>query len=108
MRLIRCPPGRISGEILYRGRDLLALDEAELADIRGKDIAMIFQNPISSLNPGFVGAQLLEAMTLHPPARRRTLRDRVREIFTRVGHSLGRAPGPGLPPISSGGMCQAP
>ena len=107
MRLIRCPPGRISGEILYRGRDLLALDEAELADIRGKDIAMIFQNPISSLNPVFrVGAQLLEAMTLHLPARRRTLRDRVREIFTRVGIPSAERRAQDYPHQFSGGMCQ--
>jgi ABC-type dipeptide/oligopeptide/nickel transport system ATPase component len=53
LRLIRCPPGRITGEILYRGRNLLQLGEAELADIRGKEIAMIFQNPIPSLNPVF-------------------------------------------------------
>src|ERR671937_513298 len=49
LRLIRCPPGRVTGEILYRGRDLLQLEEAKLADLRGKEIAMIFQNPISSL-----------------------------------------------------------
>jgi oligopeptide/dipeptide ABC transporter ATP-binding protein len=107
MRLIRCPPGRISGEILYRGRDLLALAEAELADIRGKDIAMIFQNPISSLNPVFrVGAQLLEAMALHLPARRRTLRDRVREIFTRVGIPSAERRAQDYPHQFSGGMCQ--
>src|ERR671925_1234064 len=45
LRLIRCPPGRLTGEILYRGRNLLQLSEAQLAAIRGRDIAMIFQNP---------------------------------------------------------------
>jgi ABC-type dipeptide/oligopeptide/nickel transport system ATPase component len=49
LQLIRCPPGRLSDEILYRGRDLLQLDEAELADIRGSNISMLFQNPISCL-----------------------------------------------------------
>jgi ABC-type glutathione transport system ATPase component len=43
--LIRCPPGRVSGEVRFRGRNLLALDEPALARIRGKEIAMIFQNP---------------------------------------------------------------
>ena len=43
--LIRCPPGRVGGEVRFRGHNLLALDERTLADIRGKEIAMIFQNP---------------------------------------------------------------
>ena len=66
MGLIRRPPGRIAGEVWFAGRDLLSLDEPELARIRGKDIAMIFQNPAGSLNPVFrVGDQLHEAMALH-------------------------------------------
>jgi oligopeptide/dipeptide ABC transporter ATP-binding protein len=107
LRLIRCPPGRLSGEVLYRGRDLLRLDEAELAQIRGKEIAMVFQNPTSSLNPVFrVGAQLLEAMALHLPTRRRTLRERVLDIFTRVGIPSAAQRAQDYPHQFSGGMCQ--
>src|SRR5688572_13194516 len=64
--LIPCPPGRVTGEVRFRDRNLLELDEPALARIRGKDIAMIFQNPTGSLNPVFrVGDQLHEAMALH-------------------------------------------
>jgi oligopeptide/dipeptide ABC transporter ATP-binding protein len=107
LRLIRCPPGRVTGEILYRGRDLLQLEEAELAAIRGKEIAMIFQNPISSLNPVFrVGQQLLETMALHLAGRRRTLWEKVLEIFTRVGIPLAERRVHDYPHQFSGGMCQ--
>ena len=69
--LIRRPPGRMAGEVWFGGRDLLTLDETALARIRGKDIAMIFQNPGASLNPVFrVGEQMLEAMMLHLPEGR--------------------------------------
>jgi oligopeptide transport system ATP-binding protein len=107
LRLIRCPPGHLSGAILYRGRDLLQLDEAEMADIRGKEIAMIFQNPISSLNPVFrVGEQLLETMALHFPERRRTLWQKAIDILTRVGIPSAERRAQDYPHEFSGGMCQ--
>jgi oligopeptide/dipeptide ABC transporter ATP-binding protein len=107
LRLIRCPPGQISGEIVYRGRDLLRLSEAELARMRGKEIAMVFQNPMSSLNPVFrLGAQLREAMALHLPVRRRTLWARVVDIFTRVGIPSAAQRAQDYPHQFSGGMCQ--
>jgi oligopeptide/dipeptide ABC transporter ATP-binding protein len=107
LRLIRCPPGRITGEILYRGRNLLQLGEAELADIRGKEIAMIFQNPIPSLNPVFrVGEQVLETMALHLPGRRRTLRQKAIDILTRVGIPSAERRARDYPHQFSGGMCQ--
>jgi oligopeptide/dipeptide ABC transporter ATP-binding protein len=107
LRLIRCPPGRISGAILYRGRDLLQLGEAELANIRGQEIAMIFQNPIASLNPVFrVGEQLLETMALHLPARRHTLWQRAIDILTRVGIPSAERRAQDYPHQFSGGMCQ--
>ena len=93
LRLIRCPPGRITGEVWFRGRNLLALDEGALADIRGKDIAMIFQNPGASLNPVFrVGNQMLEAMAVHLPDSRGVLRERVADI---LAVSASRRPGHG-------------
>jgi oligopeptide transport system ATP-binding protein len=72
MRLIESPPGRIaSGEILLRGRDsrmrdLAKLDMAQMQSLRGNDIAMIFQEPMTSLNPVYtVGEQIIEAIQLH-------------------------------------------
>src|SRR5687767_7684348 len=66
MRLI-APPGKIvSGEILFDGKDLLKLSDAEMREMRGDDIAMIFQDPMTSLNPVFtVGEQIAEALRLH-------------------------------------------
>jgi oligopeptide/dipeptide ABC transporter ATP-binding protein len=107
LRLIRCPPGRITGQVLYRGRDLLQLSEAELADIRGKEIAMIFQNPISSLNPVFrIGDQLLETMALHLPGRRHRFWDKAIEILMRVGIPSAARRAQDYPHQFSGGMCQ--
>ena len=67
MRLIPTPPGKIeSGEIRFEGRDLLKLSEEEMRKIRGNDIAMIFQEPMTSLNPVFtIGNQIGEAIALH-------------------------------------------
>jgi oligopeptide/dipeptide ABC transporter ATP-binding protein len=107
MGLIRRPPGRIAGEVWFGGRDLLSLDEPELERIRGKDIAMIFQNPSASLNPVFrVGDQMLEAMALHLPEPRATLRERVVENLARVGISSPRARARDYPHQFSGGMAQ--
>jgi oligopeptide/dipeptide ABC transporter ATP-binding protein len=107
LRLIRCPPGRITGEVRFRGQDLLTLDEAALARIRGKDIAMIFQNPAGSLNPVFrVGDQLHEAMALHLAESRRTLRARALELLARVGISSPPARARDYPHQFSGGMAQ--
>jgi peptide/nickel transport system ATP-binding protein len=67
MRLIPDPPGRIvGGRVRLEGRDLLALDEAAMRDVRGNDISMIFQEPLTSLNPVLtVGDQIAEAIELH-------------------------------------------
>jgi peptide/nickel transport system ATP-binding protein len=69
MRLIQSPPGEIvSGQIFFNGQDLLKKSEAEMRKIRGKDIAMIFQEPMTSLNPVFtIGEQISEAIELHHP-----------------------------------------
>jgi oligopeptide/dipeptide ABC transporter ATP-binding protein len=67
MRLVDEPAGRIvSGEILFKGRDLLKLSEEEMRDVRGRDIAMIFQEPMTSLNPVLtIGRQLTEGLEIH-------------------------------------------
>ncbi len=78
MRLIQTPPGKIvSGHILFRGEDLLTYSEERMRKIRGNEIAMIFQEPMTSLNPVFtVGNQIGEAIALHQPG---LTRDQVKE-----------------------------
>ena len=67
MQLVPCPPGRVDrGTILFGGRDLLSLSEREMLKVRGGEIAMIFQEPMTSLNPVYtIGDQILEAILLH-------------------------------------------
>jgi oligopeptide/dipeptide ABC transporter ATP-binding protein len=108
MRLIPMPPGRIAGgEILFEGTDLLQLRESEMRKVRGKSISMIFQEPMTSLNPVFpVGDQVSEVITLHEKLSAREARDRVIEAFRRV-----RIPAPesridDYPHQMSGGMRQ--
>src|SRR3982751_3742630 len=76
MRLI-APPGKIAaGEILFDGRDLLTLSNRDMRDVRGDDIAMIFQDPMTSLNPVFtVGEQIAEALRLHRRLSRKDARN---------------------------------
>jgi oligopeptide/dipeptide ABC transporter ATP-binding protein len=105
--LIRRPPGHVTGEVRFRGQNLLALDEPALARIRGREIAMIFQNPGASLNPVFrVGDQLVEAMQVHGRERRSTLWQRAVEIFTRVGIPAAASRARDYPHQFSGGMAQ--
>ncbi|MDP6537981.1 MAG: ABC transporter ATP-binding protein [Planctomycetota bacterium] len=87
MRLIPDPPGKIArGEIHFGGRDLLALDYAQMRKVRGREIAMIFQEPMTSLNPVFtIGMQVAETLRHHediPPA---AARERAVEVLTQVG-----------------------
>jgi oligopeptide transport system ATP-binding protein len=80
MRLIPTPPGRIvAGEVMYQGRDLLTIDEEEIRQVRGNKIAMVFQDPMTSLNPVLtINQQVSEALELHmgmdkDQARKRTI-----------------------------------
>ena len=86
MRLIPQPPGRIvEGEILYNGRNLLDLSPAQIRKIRGKEISMIFQEPMTSLNPVFtVGEQIAEAIRLHEGLGRRDAMDKTVEMLRLV------------------------
>jgi peptide/nickel transport system ATP-binding protein len=74
LRLVPSPPGRtVSGRIEFAGRNLLDLTEAEMRDVRGNDISMIFQEPMTSLNPVLsIGRQIAETLTLHQGLDRRT------------------------------------
>jgi peptide/nickel transport system ATP-binding protein len=108
MRLIASPPGRIAaGSIRYAGRDLLALRPAEMRAIRGNRIAMIFQEPMTSLNPVFtVGDQVGEAVRLHQKKSRREARQLAIEMFQRVGIPSPEERIDAYPHQLSGGMRQ--
>jgi len=85
--LIPQPPGRImGGRALFRGRDLLALDEEEMRKVRGNQIAMVFQEPMTSLNPVFsVGDQIQEAIMIHEDASEAEARRRCIDLLNDVG-----------------------
>ncbi len=87
MRLVPAPPGEIvGGEILYNGKDLLKFSEDQMRGIRGNDISMIFQEPMTSLNPVFtVGYQIDEAVMLHQKVGRTEARERSIEMLRLVG-----------------------
>jgi peptide/nickel transport system permease protein len=87
LRLIASPPGRIvGGSIRFDGKDLLLADFDTLRQVRGAEIAMVFQDPMSSLNPAYtVGNQLTETVLLHEDASRGEARDRAIEMLARVG-----------------------
>ena len=87
MRLIPDPPGKIvGGQIFFKGQDLAKLDEKEMQDIRGNDIAMIFQEPMTSLNPVFTcGYQIDEAVILHQKVSKEEARKRSIEMLRLVG-----------------------
>ncbi|MGE0321843.1 MAG: ABC transporter ATP-binding protein [Polyangiaceae bacterium] len=88
LRLIPSPPGKISGgQILFGGRDLVKLSEREMRKVRGNDIAMIFQEPMTALNPVIrVGDQVAEALILHQPKLgKQERRARVLQLLTQVG-----------------------
>jgi len=108
MRLIQSPPGRIAGgRILYDGQDLLALSESEMRKIRGNTISMIFQEPMTSLNPVFTtGEQVAEAVRLHQGKSRRQALDVAVEMFRLVGIPSPEDRIHNYPHQMSGGMRQ--
>jgi peptide/nickel transport system ATP-binding protein len=85
LRLIPDPPGKIAGSILFKGRDLLKLSWDEIHAVRGKEISMIFQEPMTSLNPVFtIGMQLMEAVLGHERVSRKEAFRRSVEMLERV------------------------
>ena len=108
LRLVPKPAGRIvSGRILLDGEDLLEKSEAEMRRLRGGRAAMILQDPLTSLNPGFtVGSQVAEAIRIHQGLRGRALRERVIDIMTRVGIPQAERRLKAYPHQMSGGMRQ--
>src|SRR6187399_248629 len=86
MRLIAEPPGKIAGSIRFQGKDLLQLSEREMRAIRGNDISMIFQEPMTSLNPVLtVGRQIGETLRMHQGLDRQAAEARAIEMLTLVG-----------------------
>jgi peptide/nickel transport system ATP-binding protein len=86
MRLIPEPPGKIAGSVRFQGKDLLQLSEREMRAIRGNDISMIFQEPMSSLNPVLtVGRQIGETLRLHQGLDKQSALARAIEMLTLVG-----------------------
>ncbi len=108
MRLVASPPGRIaSGSILYGGKDLLALPAEQMRAIRGDRIAMIFQEPMTSLNPVFtVGNQVGEAVRLHQGKSKAEARAVAIEMFRLVGIPSPDERVDAYPHQLSGGMRQ--
>ncbi|MGE0418006.1 MAG: ABC transporter ATP-binding protein [Acetobacteraceae bacterium] len=107
LRLIQEPPGKIAGRISFQGRNLLEVSEQEMRDIRGNSISMIFQEPMTSLNPVLtVGRQIGETLQLHQGMNARDAEAKAVEMLTLVG-----IPAPGrrvreYPHQLSGGMRQ--
>jgi peptide/nickel transport system ATP-binding protein len=108
MRLIPTPPGKIgSGQILYRGRDLLHLKNEEMRQIRGNEISMVFQEPMTSLNPVFtIGDQIMEAIQLHQQVNRREAREKAVEMLRLVKIADPGSRVDDYPHQMSGGMRQ--
>jgi len=108
MRLVSDPPGRIvGGEILFRGSDLLKLPEPQMREVRGNKVSMVFQEPMTSLNPVFtVGNQIGEAVRLHQRLDRRAARQRSIEMLERVGIPAPKQRVDSYPHELSGGMRQ--
>jgi len=108
IRLIPSPPGKIlSGEIVFDGRDILLLPEEEVRKIRGRRIAMIFQDPMTSLNPFMrISKQLMELTQLHLGHSRRQAYDHAVRMLETVGIPEARARADNYPHEFSGGMRQ--
>lgn len=107
MRLVP-PPGRITqGEIVFAGQDVLQADEAALQRLRGKRIAMIFQNPMTALNPAYtIGRQMTDMLVHHERIGRSEARERAAELLRQVGIPAVERQLQAYPHQLSGGMRQ--
>ncbi len=107
MRLVPQPPGSIAGAIRFEGRDLLKLSEPAMRKIRGDDISMVFQEPMTSLNPVLtIGRQIGEPLRLHQGLTRNQVEQRVVEMLSVVGIAEPRRRAREYPHQLSGGMRQ--
>jgi peptide/nickel transport system ATP-binding protein len=107
MRLIRDPNAMIGGEVLYRGRDLMALSKDEIRSVRGREIAMIFQDPMTALTPVYtVGWQIAEQIQAHTKMSNAQARARAIELLAEVGIANPDRRADDYPHQFSGGMRQ--
>jgi oligopeptide transport system ATP-binding protein len=108
MRLVQSPPGKtVAGSVLYRGKDLLQASEEEVRVLRGKDISMIFQDPLTSLNPVLtVSSQISEALQLHHGLKKREARAKAIEMLKLIGIPDAERRANEYPHQFSGGMRQ--
>jgi len=107
MRLLPQPPAQLTGEILFEGRDILTMSMNEMRDIRGKDISMIFQEPMTSLNPAYtVGEQISEGLRLHCQMDKKTAWAKSIEMLELVGIPAAAQRAGEYPHQLSGGMRQ--
>jgi oligopeptide/dipeptide ABC transporter ATP-binding protein len=108
LRLIPSPPGKVlGGSVTFQGRDLLTLSEREMRGVRGGQIAMIFQEPMTSLNPVYtIGDQIVEAVTLHQKVDTRQAYDVAEQALREVGIADARRRLGEYPHQMSGGMRQ--
>ena len=108
MRLIDIPPGEItSGQILYNGADLLKVPTSQMRRVRGRQIGMIFQDPMTSLNPVLtIGRQITEVLALHMSMNRQQAQERAAELLTMVGIPRAAERLGDYPHQFSGGMRQ--
>jgi len=107
MRLVDLPGRIVEGRVMYRDTDLLALDEAAMERIRGDRIGMVFQDPMTSLNPAFrIGDQIAEGMLIHQQIDKAEARERTLELLLKVGIPQPEARYDDYPHQFSGGMRQ--
>ncbi len=107
MRLIVDPNAVFEGEVIYKGRDIMKLGRDEMREVRGSEIAMIFQDPMTSLNPVYrVGWQIAEQIRAHEPASKQVAHARAVELLQAVGIPNPRVRVNDYPHQFSGGMRQ--
>jgi oligopeptide/dipeptide ABC transporter ATP-binding protein len=107
MRLINDPNMRVDGEVLYKGRDLMKLTKDQMQEVRGDEIAMIFQDPMTSLNPVYrIGDQIGESILTHQDVDKRAARARAVELLKQVGIPQAETRVDDYPHQFSGGMRQ--
>ena len=107
LRLINDPNMQVEGEVIYKGRDLMKLHKDEMREVRGAEIAMIFQDPMTSLNPVYkVGDQIIEAILIHQDIGKPVARRRAIELLHQVGIPSAEARVDDFPHQFSGGMRQ--
>lgn len=107
MGLIKTPPGHVSGEVLFEGRDVLTMPERARRQLRGEKIAMIFQDAMSALNPSLtVGTQIAEVYRLRRKCSKEAARRKAVELMDRVKIPSAKTRLDSYPHEFSGGMCQ--